>query len=162
VVLAPHSGSYSLPLVGGAWRKIKEWDQERWVELVRKLADAGIQSVTLGAANQGHIRGSIPVLELPIRHAAVVIEKAEALITGESGLWFVAAALETPFIIVPWWLPRGIDWPAPMGVPYRLIRRHSDSVEDVLLAEQALTAEVRHADPIRPNNRTPTSIGAPQ
>ena len=50
----------------------------------------------------------------------------------ESGLWFIAAGLCTPFIIVPWWLPRSVDWAAPMQVPHRLIYRGEDSVEEVL------------------------------
>jgi ADP-heptose:LPS heptosyltransferase len=72
------------------------------------------------------------MIGLPIRQAAAVIERAEALITVESGMWYVAAALHTPLLIVPWWLPRSVDWVAPMGVPYSLLPRSEASVEVVL------------------------------
>jgi hypothetical protein len=50
----------------------------------------------------------------------------------ESGLWYIAAVLGTPVIIVPWWLPRSINWMVPMGVPHRLIYRDQASVRHVL------------------------------
>jgi hypothetical protein len=69
-----------------------------------------------------------------------VTEQAAALITVESGLWFVAAALGRPIIIVPWWLPRSINWVAPMGVPHRLIYRDQASVHHVLSQFRDLAA----------------------
>jgi ADP-heptose:LPS heptosyltransferase len=67
-----------------------------------------------------------------------VIERAHALITVESGLWYLAAALDTPLVIVPWWLPRSVDWVAPMGVPYRLINRQEATVNRVLAQVRAV------------------------
>jgi hypothetical protein len=132
VVLAPHIGQYSLPLAGAVWRRIKGWPEARWARLARYLRTDGFEPVTLAAPGQTPIDGTHPLIGLPIRKAAGVIEGAAALITGESGLWFVAAATATPFVIVPWWLPRSVDWAAPTGVPYRLIYRDSASVSTVL------------------------------
>lgn len=131
VVLAPHVGAYSLPLVGLLWKRIKGWEPERWIELADRLRREGYAPVTMGAPGQEPIPGTNPVIGLSIRQAAGVIERATALVTVESGLWFVAAALGTPFIITPWWLPRSIDWAAPMQVPHRLVYRDEASVEHV-------------------------------
>jgi Glycosyltransferase family 9 (heptosyltransferase) len=132
VVLAPGIGSYSLPILGRVWRKIKTWDRGSWKDLAAAIRRLGMEPITLSAAGQAPIEGTTALLGLPIRQAAAVIERAQALVSVESGLWFVAAALGVPFIIVPWWLPRSLDWPAPMGVPYRLVRREEASVDRVL------------------------------
>jgi ADP-heptose:LPS heptosyltransferase len=95
------------------------------------LRAAGYEPITLAAAGQAPIPGTRPVVGLPIRQVAGVIERAAALITGESGLWFIAAARRTPFVIVPWWLPRGVDWAAPMRTPHRLIFRQDAAVNTV-------------------------------
>jgi hypothetical protein len=138
VVLAPRIGSYALPVIGHAWRRIKAWDESKWEELASRLREHGFQPVTLAAAEQRPIAGTVALLGLGIRQAAGVIEGSQALITGESGLWFVAAALETPFVIVPWWLPRRVDWAAPMRVQYHLIRRADASVDRVFSALREL------------------------
>lgn len=124
VLLAPHTGSYSLPGFEYLWRRIKGWETDSWMALASLFEQQGYAVVTVGARDQAPIPGTIPLLGQPIRKAAAVIEAAAALVTGESGLWFVAAAMRTPFVIVPWWLPRSIDWPKPMGIPYRLVRRN--------------------------------------
>jgi hypothetical protein len=139
-LLAPAIGSYSAPLVGTAWRAIKTWDDSNWRELATRIRGLGVEPLTLSGANGPSIEGTAAIRGLPIRRAAAVVGGAQALISVESGLWFVAAALGTPFIIVPWWLPRRVDWAAPMGVPYRLIRREAASVDTVLSAFRALTA----------------------
>jgi hypothetical protein len=132
VALAPHVGSYALPLATFLWQRIKGWDRDHWTSLAGALRQQGFEPVTLAASGQAPIPGTIPLVGLPIRQAAGVIERAAALVTGESGLWFIAAATQTPFVIVPWWLPRSVDWPAPMGVPYRTVRRDRASVDTVL------------------------------
>lgn len=139
VVLAPHVGRYTLPLLDTLWSRIKGWPAERWIELAARLRREGFVPVTMGAADQAAIPGTEPLLGLPIRQAAGVIDRAEALVSVESGLWFVAAALATPFLIVPWWLPRSVDWPARMGVPYRLAHRGDASVEAVFTHVRELT-----------------------
>ena len=132
VVLAPHVGAYTIPILGAFWRRVKEWPTERWSDLARNLRLRGYHPVTLAAPGQTPIPDTIDLLGLPIRHAAGVIERAAMLVTVESGLWFVAAALGTPLVITPWWLPRSVDWVAPMNVPYRLVHRGHDSVAEVL------------------------------
>jgi len=132
VLLAPHTGQYTLPVMGAFWRKMKGWPPEHWVTLAHQLRKEGYEPVTLAAPGQTPVPGTRGVIGLPIRQVAGVIERAAALITVESGLWFIAAALRTPFIIVPWWLPRSINWAAPMQVPHRLIYRDGDSVDEVL------------------------------
>lgn len=144
VVLAPHIGRYRLPLAGRAWRRVKGWDEGNWVRLASLLRSAGYEPVTAAAADQAPIPGTRPLLGLPIRQVAGVIEGAAALVGGESGLWFIAAACATPFAIVPWWLPRGVDWAAPMGVPHRLIRRRDATVETVFASCRELVAHDRH------------------
>jgi ADP-heptose:LPS heptosyltransferase len=142
VVLAPHTGSYSISLLGSMWRRIKGWPEERWMALVGQLQAEGYRVVTLSASDQPALPGTMRLAGLPIRQAAGVIERAAMLLTVESGLWFIAAALATPFVIIRWWLPRSVDWPAPMGVPYRLIYPSEDSVSEVLAAAHELAAQV--------------------
>lgn len=132
VLLAPHTGAYKAPFLTTLWRRVKGWDETRWIALAVALRAEGYEPITLAAAGQAPIPGTRAVTGLPIRHAAAVIEQAAALVTVESGLWYIAAALQRPFIIVPWWLPRSLDWAAPMNVPHRLIYRRDASVTYVL------------------------------
>lgn len=142
IVLAPAIGSYSVPMMDKFWRNIKGWDEQNWVQLASHIRSRGMEPVTLGAADQEPIPGTRPLLGLPIRQAAGIIEGAEALVSVESGLWFIAAALAIPFIIVPWWLSRWADWPASMGVPYRLVDRSDAHVPYVLSClEEILSSE---------------------
>jgi hypothetical protein len=140
VLLAPYTGQYTLPVMGTFWRKVKGWPSEHWVRLAQQLRTEGHEPVTLAASGQPPVPGTRGVIGLPIRQVAGVIERAAALITVESGLWFIAAALHTPFIIVPWWLPRTINWAEPMQVPHRLIYRDGDSVDEVLAQFRQLDA----------------------
>jgi hypothetical protein len=132
VILAPHIGQYSVPVAGPIWQRVKGWPATHWVRLARLIRLEGYTPITLAGRGQTAIPGTTPVIGLPIRQAAAVIERASALVSGESGLWFIAAALGTPFAIVPWWLPRSVDWAAPAQVPYRLVYRDAASVNDVL------------------------------
>jgi ADP-heptose:LPS heptosyltransferase len=91
-------------VLGWFWRRVKGWDDVHWVAPADGLRAQGYEPVTLAAAGQAPIRGTRALTELPIRQVVSVIEQAAALITVESGLWFVAAALGTPIIIVPRWL----------------------------------------------------------
>ncbi len=138
VVLAPHIGSYRLPLTRALWRRIKGWDPANWMQLCLSLRRKGLEVVTLGAPRQAAVPGSIPLMGLPIRGSAAIVENAAAVVGGESGLWFVAAALEVPFVIVPWWLPQAVDWAAPMRVPHRLVRRRDATVAMVVSMLQQL------------------------
>lgn len=140
VVLAPHTGHYALPLLGLLWRRIKGWREAGWGDVAEALRAAGYEPVTLAAAGQAPIPGTRALTGLPIRRVAGVIEGAAALVSVESGLWYIAAALGRPFIIVPWWLPRSIDWAAPMGVPHRLIYRDQASIRYVLSQVRDLLA----------------------
>jgi hypothetical protein len=132
IALAPHVGHYALPLANSVWHRVKGWDSRNWVELADRLRSKGFEPVTLAAEGQEPIAGTRPIIGLPIRQVAGVIESASALVTVESGLWFLAAALRTPYIIVPWWLPGSINWPGVMTVPHRLIYRDNASTEGVL------------------------------
>jgi hypothetical protein len=131
VVFAPHIGRYSVPLAGAMWRRVKGWPATNWVALAGEMRRAGFEPFTLGAAGQESVPGTTALLGLPIRQVAGVVERASAMVTVESGLWFVAAALGVPFVIVPWWLPRSIDWPGPIGVPHARVFRNADSVAEV-------------------------------
>lgn len=138
IVLAPHTGSYSLPAISYAWRKLKGWDLESWAELAYLLKHRGYNVITVGARGQTVVPGTRSALGLPIRQAAALVARAAALVTGESGMWFIAAAFGTPFAIVPWWLPPSIDWPEPMNVPYRLVRREQANPARVISMVQEL------------------------
>jgi hypothetical protein len=131
VVLAPHIGQYAIPFTGMLWRRVKSWPTERWVSIADNLRSRGYEPYSLGATGQPPVPGTTGIVGLPIRQVAAIVEGASALITVESGLWFVAAALNVPFIIVPWWLPRSIDWPGSSGVAHARIYRGHDSVGDV-------------------------------
>ena len=141
VLLAPHTGRYRLPVAGAFWQTIKGWGDQRWSRLAQQVQGRGYLPVTLGATGQTPVPGSLPLLGLPIRQVAGVVEGAAALVSVESGLWFVAAALSTPFVIVPWWLRRATDWAAPMRVPHRLIMRRQASVGMVVANLHALLGE---------------------
>jgi hypothetical protein len=138
-VLAPHIGGYRLPLAGRFWQAMKGWPAERWSALAQNLRSEGLQPVTLGAAGQEPVPGTRSLTGLPIRQAAGIIEGAAALVTVESGLWFVAAATRTPFLIVRWWLPRSVDWAAPMQTAHRLMYGETNSVENALSYLHELT-----------------------
>jgi len=138
IALAPHIGEYTVPFASSFWRKVKGWPPRSWEELACRLRRDGYEPVSLGAAGQPAVPGTRALTGLPIRQVAGIIEGAAGLITGESGLWFLAAATETPFVIVPWWLPRGIDWAAPMGVPHRLVRREDATVDSVARSVQPI------------------------
>jgi hypothetical protein len=132
VVMAPHVGVYALPLLGALWSRIKGRSDEYWIRLADAARQEGYEPITLSAAGQPPIPDTTTLAGLPIRQVAGVIERAAALVTVESGLWFIAAALGTPFIITPWWLPRSVDWAAPMQTPHLLLYRPDDSTEAVL------------------------------
>jgi hypothetical protein len=132
IALAPHIGQYSLPLAGDFWRRIKGWPCDHWIALADRLRGEGYYPITLAASGQPPIPGTTAAVGLPIRQVAGIIERASALVSVESGLWFIAAALDVPCVVVPWWLPRSVDWIGPTGVPHARIFRHRDSVDDVL------------------------------
>jgi hypothetical protein len=138
VVLAPHIGRYTLPMAAAFWYKMKGWPSDRWVALAERLRTQGYPPVTLAASGQQPIPGTAPALGFPIRQVAGIVERASALVTVESGLWFVASALDTPFVVVPWWLPRSIDWPGPTAARYARIFRGRDSVDEVLTSVNGL------------------------
>lgn len=140
VVLAPHVGHYPFPL-SSFWRRIKGWPLANWVALATALRQEGFEAITLGAQGQTPVEGTIPMMGLPIRQAAGIIDRAAALISAESGLWFIAAARGTPFVIVPWWLPRSVSWPAPMRVPHRLVYRDAASLPTVLSSVRDLVSD---------------------
>lgn len=142
IVLAPHIGRYRLPGAGALWRRLKDWGDDHWCELAARLRAAGYTPVTLAAADQAPVAGSESLLGLPIRQAAGVIAGAAALVSVESGLWYLAAATGTPFVIVPWWLPRSVDWAAAMQTPHRLLRRRDAAVGMVVANLDTLIAEV--------------------
>jgi hypothetical protein len=137
VLLAPRTGSYVGPL-GWFWRSLKGWPEQHWRRLASWLRRDGYEPISLGAADQRPIAGTMPLLGLPIRQVAGVIEQAAGLVTVESGLWFIAAACNTPFAITPWWLPRSVNWAAPMNVPHRLIYRSASSPEEVYASVREL------------------------
>jgi hypothetical protein len=143
VALAPHIGRYGSALATRFWRRLKGWPAENWAAVAALVRGSGYEPVTLAAADQRPIAGTRPLLGLPIRQAAGVIEGAHALISGESGLWFVAAACGTPFMIVPWWLPRSMDWAAPMGVAHRLVYRNDASAAEVYAGFEELVSDGR-------------------
>ncbi|MGH2443118.1 MAG: glycosyltransferase family 9 protein, partial [Chloroflexota bacterium] len=140
IVLAPHIGTYGTPF-GKVWRRIKGWELQNWEALARELHRQGYEVITLSAAGQEPVAGTRSIAGLPILQAAGVVQRSAGLVTGESGMWFVAAALDTRFIIVPWWLPRSVSWPAHMNVPHRLIYRDRASVQTV---HDALMGLVSH------------------
>jgi hypothetical protein len=133
VVLAPHVGQYRLSVASALWRAIKGWPLERWIWLAHRLRSAGYEPYTVAPSGQSPVPGTGGLIGLPIRQVAGVVEGASAVVTVESGLWFVAAALDVPFVIVPWWLPRRIDWPGPMKVRHARILRDRDSAPDVIV-----------------------------
>ncbi|MCC6177633.1 MAG: hypothetical protein IT305_20215 [Chloroflexi bacterium] len=140
VAFAPHIGQYGLPLADRFWRRVKGWDDRNWRDLTALLRADGFTPVTLAGPGQASIPGTLPLIGLPIRQVAGIVESAEALVSAESGLWFVAAACGTPFAIVPWWLPRTVDWAAPMGVPHLLVRRPDASAGRVFAGIRVLAS----------------------
>lgn len=140
VALAPHTGNHAMRMLNVPWKRLKGWSDDRWQALAASIRRLGYEPVTLGAPGEAPIPGTRPLIGLPIRQAAGVIERAHALVTVESGLWYLAAALDTPLVVVPWWLPRSVDWVAPMGIPYRLVRRQEATVDQVVAGVKQVIA----------------------
>lgn len=144
VVLAPHIGNYTVPLAGELWKRVKSWPAERWSGLAEEVRVRGFEPFTLAAHGQAVIPGTRGLIGLPIRQVGGVIEKASALVTVESGLWFVAAATGTPFVITRWWLPRSVDWAGRMHVPHALVYRNENSLQHVVsLVDQMIGQNAR-------------------
>jgi hypothetical protein len=102
VVLAPYAGRFHNRLAQALWQALKAWPMDRWRRLATLLRAGGYTVVTLGAEGEEAIPDTVAVIGQPIARAAGVVEGATALITVESGLWYLACALDVPFVVVPY------------------------------------------------------------
>jgi len=141
VVLAPYVGRFHNRLMQALWQALKAWPMDRWQRLAALLRTDGYTVVTLGAGGEEAIPGTVPVIGRPIAEAAGVVERAAALITVESGLWYLACALGVPFVVVPYWPPRHADWIPAAAPPHRLLRRSTATPAAVVAAVQQIAAK---------------------
>lgn len=118
-LLTPLSGAPYIVLFPGATIPEKRWPVEKYHELAAHLHSREISIVTVGGrgevddAAQIAARGVNIAGRTTLAETAAIIEKAQAVITGDSGLLHVAYGLGTPTVSlfgpsnVAKWAPRG-------------------------------------------------------
>jgi hypothetical protein len=94
----------------------KEWPQERWRELVRRLAGE-FRVVQLGTPSDPHLDGAEDLRgRTTLRDAARLLSGAAVFIGLESGLQHLAAGVRTPSVIIY----GGRSYPHQTGYPFNL------------------------------------------
>jgi len=93
----------SVVLVPGASRWTKRWPADRWRTLAEDLAGQGWRVTGLGTAAERPLLEGTPAADafgLPLRTAVAVCRHASVVVTNDSGLMHVAAAVKTPVVAV--------------------------------------------------------------
>lgn len=87
---------------GGAKAALRIWDSGKWQQIADRLRESGALIVQLGSGRPLPLKGIGHVLtgQTTIREAAAILEKAACLITVDSGLSHLAAAVETPAVVL--------------------------------------------------------------
>lgn len=94
----------------------KDWPIERWRELAARIEALGEFDVLLLAAERDppySVPGARPMYGLPIKVAAAMLESAACLVTLESGVAHLAAAVDAPMVeIYGSMMP--VEWATPV------------------------------------------------
>lgn len=94
-------------LAAGARHATKCWPEEHWIDLARRLARDGLRPVLLGgpedAAAADRIAAAAPGAaslagSLDLLASAAVLARARALVSGDTGVMHLAAAVGTPVV----------------------------------------------------------------
>jgi ADP-heptose:LPS heptosyltransferase len=99
VVLGMHSVT-NLPTENGG---LKEWGDDRWLALAKRLAtDYDYDVIAVGSERDPRPASTFvrPLYGLPIRTVAALLEAAECVITLESGLGHLCAAVDAPTVLL--------------------------------------------------------------
>jgi heptosyltransferase-2 len=100
-------GARVVALAPGAVGPGKRWPTERFAELARLLAGAGLGVWVLGSPNETPLAreivaaagaGARDLTGPDLRNAVVALKTADAAVTNDSGLMHIAAALGTPTV----------------------------------------------------------------
>ncbi len=99
VVLGTHSVT-NLPTENGG---LKEWGNDRWMELAKILStEYGYDVIGVGSERDPRPESEYirPLYGLPIRTVAALLEGAECVVTLESGLGHLCAAVDAPTVLI--------------------------------------------------------------
>ena len=109
--LAGKGLSFERSIIGihpGSGRSAPNWTVERYVDLARKLSEAGNQVLITGSESERHVENSFLGIKAPglrtsfgecsLRELAAVISHLTCLISGSTGPMHIAAALGVPTI----------------------------------------------------------------
>jgi heptosyltransferase-2 len=117
---APADGRPIVAIAPGAVGPSKRWPAEFYAELARQLSDQGFSVWILGGLDERPIASAITSVAGPhtrdltgrdLRDAIIALAAADAVVSNDSGLLHVAAALGTPTVGIfgptsPWhWAP---------------------------------------------------------
>lgn len=99
------------PLVAvapGAAHATKRWPPEHWVELIRRITPTGADVAILGGPDDASVAADIARLAGPavgsvagalgLQETGAVIRRAEALVSGDTGVMHMATGVGTPVI----------------------------------------------------------------
>lgn len=96
-----------IALAPGARHATKCWPEERWIGTARRVVERGVRPVLVGgpedAALAGRIAAAAPGAAsvagtLDVLASAAVVERARALVSGDTGLMHLASAVGTPLL----------------------------------------------------------------
>lgn len=92
----------------GAAHATKRWPVKHWIELTRRVTSSGATVVVLGGADDVTIAKAIvagagsQVLtaagQLSLQHTGAVLQRASALLSGDTGVMHMATAVGTPVV----------------------------------------------------------------
>ncbi len=103
------SGKLAVLAPGSTWAS-KRWPADRFARVAEHLAERGVQTVLLGAANEADVgrdvraESHVPLLDwigsTPLKEAMALIERADIVVTNDSGPMHLAAALGRPLVAI--------------------------------------------------------------
>ena len=131
VVVCPHSVSSTVETADRGGNKL--WGDSKWIELFPILHEMGFAIVSLGGPQDPKFypdddSAVTEIHNLPIRVAAAVMERADYVVTLDSGLAHIAAALDKNVVeIYPRLLP--IEWVRPHTTHNRVIQGYPPQIK---------------------------------
>jgi ADP-heptose:LPS heptosyltransferase len=95
-------------LCPGARHFTKRWPKEQWIILGELLCSRGKQVIVIGDTSEsalvkgvaGNIQSAIPVIGESIQHIAALLQKAESVVTNDSGIMHLAAGVGAPLTTI--------------------------------------------------------------
>lgn len=132
------SDRYWVVVAGGkSDATVKIWDHRSWQRTIDMLAEHGIQTVQVGALDNGHwhaqLTGTLNLVgKTNLRDMMRVIQQADGVICGVTAAMHIAAGLERPCVVVAggreaWWWEayvrenKGLVCPEKLRMPHRFL-----------------------------------------